>query len=83
MSHAPLTARQQGVLEFVRAYRDHHGFAPTLREIGAAVGVSREYARVVLLQLKRKGAMRYEGGVRSAEPVDRSSTVDKDLTLAD
>lgn len=31
--------RRNRVLEFVRVYTDEHGFAPSIREIGSAVGV--------------------------------------------
>ncbi len=31
--------RREKVLEFVRSYTDEHGFAPSIREIGKAVGV--------------------------------------------
>ncbi|MBM3313698.1 transcriptional repressor LexA [candidate division WOR-3 bacterium] len=31
--------RRDKILEFVRAYADEHGFAPSIREIGKAVGI--------------------------------------------
>jgi repressor LexA len=31
--------RRNRILEFVRAYTDEHGFAPSIREIGKAVGI--------------------------------------------
>lgn len=40
MTDRPLTFRQQQILNFLRRFVAEHRYAPTLREIGAAVGVS-------------------------------------------
>lgn len=37
---APLTKRQYEILEFVNHFRGKHGYSPTIREIGAAFGIS-------------------------------------------
>ena len=36
----PLTERQQEILGVIAEYRDEHGYAPSLREIGKLVGLS-------------------------------------------
>ncbi len=35
-----LTARQQQIIDFVNSHRDAHGYPPTVREIGMAVGLA-------------------------------------------
>lgn len=51
-----LTNRQADILEFVATYRDRHGFAPTMREIGKAFGIaSTNGVEDHLLALARKG----------------------------
>lgn len=45
-----LTARQKLILSAIRAFADENGYPPTLREIGAAVGL---YPSAVQYQLER------------------------------
>ncbi|HYC79037.1 MAG TPA: transcriptional repressor LexA [Planctomycetota bacterium] len=40
----PLTKRQKEIFDFLRAYADDHGYAPTLDEIGARFGISKATA---------------------------------------
>ena len=40
MANEPLTEQQEKVLAFVQNHLDRHGFPPTLREIGQAVGIA-------------------------------------------
>jgi repressor LexA len=40
MEHIKLSPRQQKILEFIRAFILEHGFPPTIREIGEAVGIA-------------------------------------------
>jgi repressor LexA len=35
-----LSVRQERMLEFIREFRDEHGYPPTVREIGRAAGIS-------------------------------------------
>src|SRR5205823_13484332 len=54
-----LTARQQEIWEFLVGYVDAHGYPPTVREIGEAVGLawpSTVYAH--LTHLERAGLLR-------------------------
>jgi REP element-mobilizing transposase RayT len=56
MGQETLTDRQQKVLEFLRDYIQGHGFPPTLREIGDAVGIGNLTAvRGHLSALEKKG----------------------------
>lgn len=51
-----LTSQQSRVLKFVDGYSRHHGFPPTIREIGDAVGLANvNAARGHLAALEKKG----------------------------
>ncbi len=52
----PLTPRQQAILSFVSDFGQHRGYAPSLREIGEAVGLTNVSAvRGHVAALERKG----------------------------
>ena len=54
-----LTARQQQILEVVNAHLAHHGYPPTVREIGEAVGLtSSSTVHAHLANLERLGELR-------------------------
>ena len=54
-----LTKRQQEIFEFIRRYADRHGYPPTVREIGKAVGLqSSSTVHAHLANLERAGALR-------------------------
>lgn len=56
-----LTATQIRVLNVVRRYVAEHGYAPTVREVGALAGVaSKSSVHYQLLQLAAKGVIRRE-----------------------
>lgn len=51
-----LTDRQQEILDFIRLHISEHGYAPTIREIGAAFGIrSTNGVHDHLQSLERKG----------------------------
>jgi repressor LexA len=52
-----LTARQQEVLNYIRAFTARHGVPPTVREIGARFHVTPRAAFDHLRALERKGAL--------------------------
>src|SRR6476659_91729 len=55
----PLTARQQEIWEFLVGYVDDHGYPPTVREIGEAVGLaSPSTVHAHLANLERAGLLR-------------------------
>lgn len=57
-----LTKRQEDVLDFVKSYIASHGYPPTVREIGAAIGVSSPATvQAHLESLAEKGFIRKEG----------------------
>ncbi|HEV2903181.1 MAG TPA: helix-turn-helix domain-containing protein, partial [Gaiellaceae bacterium] len=54
-----LTQRQREVYEFVLSYVDSHGYPPTVREIGEAVGLaSPSTVHAHLANLERAGYLR-------------------------
>lgn len=54
-----LSARQQRILEFLRDWVDSHGYPPSVREIGEAVGlVSPSSVAYQLKELEKKGYLR-------------------------
>jgi REP element-mobilizing transposase RayT/DNA-binding MarR family transcriptional regulator len=56
MTAKPLTDQQDNVLSFVSSYREAHGYPPTLREIGDAIGLANINAvRGHLDALQKKG----------------------------
>jgi repressor LexA len=73
-----LTARQQEIWQFLVGYVDDHGYPPTVREIGEAVGLaSPSTAHAHLANLERAGLLRRDPtkpralelvGHRRAEP---------------
>ena len=56
---SPLTARQQEIWQFLVDYVDRHGYPPTVREIGEAVGLaSPSTVHAHLANLERAGLLR-------------------------
>ena len=54
-----LTARQQEILDFVTKHLDRHGYPPTVREIGTAIGLtSSSTVHAHLANLERGGYLR-------------------------
>ena len=57
--HPTLTTRQQEIWQFVAGYVDEHGYPPTVREIGDAVGLaSPSTVHAHLANLERAGLLR-------------------------
>lgn len=53
-----LSQRQQDILKFIRQYGEEHGFPPSIREIGQAVGISStSVVKYNLEQLEKKGLL--------------------------
>ena len=90
-----LTQRQQAVLAFIVAYRAEHGYPPTLREIGAHMGIaSTNGVADHLRALERKGRIRQtdmvsrgivvlgESGEPLPQPVIRADAPVPDLPAA-
>ncbi|MEV4351137.1 S24 family peptidase [Actinoplanes sp. NPDC049596] len=58
-----LSARQRRILSFLREWTGRHGYPPTIREIGDAVGLtSSSSVAYQLRQLERKGHLRRRAG---------------------
>jgi len=73
---APLTQRQRSMLEVIRASTEKHGYPPSMREIGEAVGlVSPSSVKYQLAALERKGFIRRDPNrPRAMEVVQPSAT---------
>lgn len=68
-----LSERQERIIAFIREYRDEHGFPPTIREIGKAVGISStSVVKYNLERLEEKGKLERSDeisrGLRLKEP---------------
>lgn len=68
----PLSLRQRRVLAVIRNYVTLHGFPPSVREIGEAVGLGTSAAHYQLRQLAEKGYIRRDPArARALQIVDR------------
>jgi repressor LexA len=69
-----VTDRQRAILDYVRGFVDEHGYPPTVREIGEAVGLrSPSTVHAHLAQLERAGLLRRDPTKpRALELTDRS-----------
>jgi repressor LexA len=73
-----LTDRQRRILEFIHTYADEHGYPPSVREIGKAVGLSSPSSvHSQLSTLESKGFLRRD----RTKPRALEFTVDPDTTL--
>lgn len=70
-SMAYVTKRQRQILDFISSFQSREGFAPSLEEIAAHLGLSAvSTVHEHLVNLERKGLLRREGHrARSIEPV--------------
>src|SRR6059058_824584 len=83
-SHSPtqetrmLTGRQQEIWKFLTDYVDEHGYPPTVREIGGAVGLaSPSTVHAHLANLERAGLLRRDPTKpRALELVGRDSSAE-------
>ena len=89
---APLTARQQEIWQFLVDYVDRHGYPPTVREIGEAVGLaSPSTVHAHLANLERAGLLRRDptkpraldliGHRRDARPEEHDAPAQQKLPL--
>ena len=73
-----VTERQRAILDYLRAFVDDHGYPPTVREIGEAVGLrSPSTVHAHLAQLERAGLLRRDPTKpRAIELTDRRRQID-------
>ena len=72
-----LTQRQQSVFDFIVGYIDRHGYPPSIREIGAAFGISSLRGVTVHLDaLEKKGFIRRERTSRSIQILRQHASPD-------
>jgi repressor LexA len=74
-----VTERQRAILDYLRAFVDEHGYPPTVREIGEAVGLrSPSTVHAHLAQLERVGLLRRDPTKpRAIELTDRRRHLDE------
>lgn len=61
----PLTHRQAQVLEVIQSFTSEHGYTPSIRELGDAVGLlSSSTVHGHLIALRRKGYVTWDAGVK-------------------
>jgi repressor LexA len=82
-----LTARQRRILDFIRGWVEQHGYPPSVREIGEAVGlVSPSSVAYQLKELEKKGYLRRDPNrpraVDVRQPTDLSPEEDEALRAA-
>ncbi|MFC4145355.1 transcriptional repressor LexA [Micromonospora mangrovi] len=77
-----LTARQRRILEFIRTWVERHGYPPSVREIGEAVGlVSPSSVAYQLKELEKKGFLRRDPNrPRAVDVRAPSDVVDDELS---
>jgi repressor LexA len=73
-----VTERQRGILDYLRGFIEEHGYPPTVREIGEAVGLrSPSTVHAHLAQLERAGLLRRDPTKpRALELTDRRREVE-------
>ena len=73
-----VTERQRAILDYLRGFVDEHGYPPTVREIGEAVGLrSPSTVHAHLAQLERAGLLRRDPTKpRAIELADRTAQAD-------
>jgi repressor LexA len=76
-----VTERQRAILDYLRGFVDEHGYPPTVREIGEAVGLrSPSTVHAHLAQLERAGLLRRDPTKpRALELTDRRREADESL----
>jgi repressor LexA len=74
-----LTERQQAILQVVREHIENHGYPPTVREIGLAVGLtSTSTVHAHLRALEERGALRRDAAKpRAMDLPDRERAADR------
>ncbi len=82
-----LTARQRRIIDFIRAWVEQHGYPPSVREIGEAVGlVSPSSVAYQLKELEKKGLLRRDRNrpraVDVRQPSDLSPEEDEAMRAA-
>lgn len=78
-----LSDREQAALDFIAAYYARHGYAPTVRETGQAVGMASSSAsRALLRRLEAKGHLRRAEGISRGLVVMSPASTEDALTDA-
>ena len=87
-----LTTRQQEIWQFLAEYVDAHGYPPTVREIGDAVGLASSTVHAHLANLERAGLLKRDPtkpraielvGRKREEAVERTACPDSPAPRTD
>ncbi|MFT5223210.1 MAG: repressor LexA, partial [Glaciecola sp.] len=80
VERAPLTDRQQAILEVIHAHVEAHGYPPSVREIGDAVGLrSPSSVHAQLASLTERGYLRRDPTKPRAMELSRDLDSDLDV----
>lgn len=67
------TDKQMQVVNFIRSYRDQHGYPPSLTDIGTFLGLSKSTVFAHLAACERKGLIEIDRGKQRALRVVESA----------
>lgn len=70
-----LTERQRKVLEFITSYLEHHGYAPSIRDIARAFRITPRGAMIHLIALEKKGYISRSKKARSIKVLNMAEAV--------
>lgn len=81
MARGKLSKRQLAIYDYIRAYSDEHGYPPSVREIGAAVGLaSPSTVHMHLKVLEERGLIKRDSKKpRTIEVVDKTADAGEPL----
>src|SRR6185436_19164467 len=76
-----LTKRQQEIFDFIKKYSARHGYPPTVRDIGKAVGLaSSSTVHVHLANLEKVGLLRRDPSKpRAIDQLEKADGADKNV----
>ena len=81
-SGADLTPRQRRIMEFLRQWGEEHGYPPSVREIGEAVGLVHPPVSAYQLKvLERKGYLRRDPNRPRAVDVRPATELAEDVRV--
>lgn len=72
--------RREQIVEFIRRFQADHRYAPSMAEIGVAVGLKKNTVRHHLLKLQNEGRVAMDPGVYRSLRVTEGDTVEQNST---
>ena len=89
MAHGKLSKRQAAIYDYIRSYTESHGYPPSVREIGSAVGLKspstvhmhlKALEELSLIKRDPKKPRTIDVTKAASEPSDNLATVSQDLS---